>query len=299
MRFPPVRLPSAPLSVYILAMIPLIVLIPVIAHTPDAPTLDRSHPIITEVLYAVPPREQGDADQDGTRQATGDEFIELFNASDKPINLAGYRLIDGLPTKGKAAADTKSHIDFTLPQATLAPGQCAVIFNGFGASPKGNVGDKSAAKPANDNFHGALVFTMQCENQYQALSNANDMVVLLAPDGTALQCVRWDNREDSKAPNNNASDNKTSDNKTKKKSDRNTAKQTEPADKAAAEPARITQDAPKSSGSVTLQSLEGAFIPHIDTDATLFSPGRYQPKQSQSQPSTTKEAQTTTPDKPR
>lgn len=267
-------------------MNPLIVLLPVIAHTADSPTLDRTHPIVTEVLYAVPPREQGDADQDGTRQATGDEFVELFNAGDKPINLAGYRLVDGLPTKGKAATDDTSHIDFTLPEATLAPGQCAVIFNGFSSSPKGPVGDKSAAKPANDNFHGALVFTMQCDNQYQALSNSNDMIVLIAPDGTALQCVRWDNRDSDKP---------------KKKSSRADAKQTESADKAAAQPARITQDAPKSSGSVTLQSLEGQFIPHIDIDATLFSPGTYKPAKSQEQ-SKTKDKEvpsTTAPEKPR
>lgn len=242
-------------------MSPLLIILPVIAQTPPSATLDRAHPIITEVLYAVPPRDQGDADQDGTRQATGDEFIELLNAGDKPIDLAGYQLVDGLPTKGKAAGDDKSHLAFTFPKATLAPGQCAVVFNGFGGTPKGEVGDATAAKGANEHFHGALVFTMRCTTQYQALSNTNDMVVLLAPDGTALQCVRWDNRDDK--------DNTTS------KPQRGKTKQAQPADKAAPQPARVMHDAPKSSGSVTLTALDSAFVPHIDTDATLFSPGKF------------------------
>lgn len=267
-------MPNTPRSVYILTMSLLIALLPVIAQSPQSATLDRAHPVITEVLYAVPPREQGDADQDGTRQATGDEFIELFNASDKPLDLTGYQLVDGLPTKGKAANDSKSHIAFTFPKATLAPGQCAVIFNGFGGTPKGEVGDATAAKPANEHFHGALVFTMRCESQYQALSNTNDMIVLLAPDGSAIQCVRWDNRDDKETSTT--------------KPQRGKARQTEPADKAAPQPARVMHDAPKSSGSVTLTSLESQFVPHIDTDATLFSPGRF----------TLKNADAADPDKP-
>src|SRR5437870_5538652 len=45
------------------------------------------HPLITEILYAVPSGERGDANADGTRDAVGDEFIELTNPHDKPIQL--------------------------------------------------------------------------------------------------------------------------------------------------------------------------------------------------------------------
>jgi hypothetical protein len=262
-----------------LIMLPIFVAAIVPALAEPSPTPDRAHPIITEILYAVPTGPAGDADQDGNRSATGDEFIEIFNAGEKPINLEGYRLMDGLPTQGKAATDEKSHIDFTFPKATLAPKQTAVIFNGFGSTPKGEVGDATAAKAANDNFHGALVFSMKCNNQYQALSNSNDMVVLLAPDGTALQCVRWDNRDDEKREQANRSRRDTSgknsdSTKSGSKNSRNNSR-SQPADKAAPEAARVTQDAPKSTGSVTLTTIEGEFTPHMDQSATLFSPGQF------------------------
>jgi hypothetical protein len=61
---------------------------------PDKPLVPFPHPLITEVLYAVPSGKDGDADQDGKRSATGDEFIELINPHDKPINLKGYVLSD-------------------------------------------------------------------------------------------------------------------------------------------------------------------------------------------------------------
>src|SRR6185436_1093444 len=99
------------------------------------------------VLYAVP--KEGDADQDGTRSATGDEFIELVNPHDKPINLKGYSLSDGKwqekpqPKNDKPAAkpDSKgkqgekpksdssghrpeeSRIHFVFPELMLQPGE--------------------------------------------------------------------------------------------------------------------------------------------------------------------------------
>src|SRR5262245_25585994 len=52
------------------------------------------HPLISEVLYAVPSGPRGDANADGVRDAIGDEFIELVNPHDKPIQLKGYKLLD-------------------------------------------------------------------------------------------------------------------------------------------------------------------------------------------------------------
>ncbi len=52
------------------------------------------HPLITEVLAAVPSGARGDANGDGNRDAVGDEFIELVNPHDKPIQLKGYMLVD-------------------------------------------------------------------------------------------------------------------------------------------------------------------------------------------------------------
>jgi len=62
------------------------------------------HPLITEVLFNVPPGASGDADNDGIRSATGDEFVELVNPHDTPISLKGYILTDGRNTKRPDAA---------------------------------------------------------------------------------------------------------------------------------------------------------------------------------------------------
>jgi hypothetical protein len=183
----------------------------------------RVHPLITEVLYAVP--KEGDADQDGKRSATGDEFIELVNPGPKPINMKGYTLSNGRSpkqvekaekpkadpkdgagdkAKGSKAADKpkteghrpeESRIRFTFPELVLQPGEVVVVFNGFESSTPGPVGDTSAAAGKNEKFGGAYVFSMHCTSQYQALANAGDCVLLMDPDGNAVECVTWGSGE--------------------------------------------------------------------------------------------------------
>lgn len=78
---------------------------PTPAPAADKPLVPFPHPLITEVLYAVPGGKDGDADQDAKRSATGDEFIELINPHDKPINLKGYVLSDA---SSQASDDDKA-----------------------------------------------------------------------------------------------------------------------------------------------------------------------------------------------
>jgi hypothetical protein len=192
------------------------------APTPTAPAkaAAKAHPIITEVLYAVP--KDGDADQDGTRSATGDEFIELVNPTDKAINLKGYTLSNGKSAKAteksppkadpkpdakggksgdKPKGDSSGHrpdesrIRFTFPELTLQPGEVVVVFNGYESHTPGPVGDASAAAGKNEKFSNAYVLSMHCTSQYQALANAGDCVLLTDPDGNALECVLWGNSD--------------------------------------------------------------------------------------------------------
>ncbi|QQS07975.1 MAG: lamin tail domain-containing protein [Phycisphaerales bacterium] len=140
------------------------------------PLVKKPHPIITEILYAVPKGDDGDASQDGRRSATGDEFIELINPHDTSINLKGYAIVDGRPLKGPdakpaiepkgtgrggksttprgkgtpnpsdepggdstpATKKPKSRVIFTFPDLTLKPGEIVVVFNGFETTPKGS-----------------------------------------------------------------------------------------------------------------------------------------------------------------
>ena len=187
------------------------------AGAPAAPAAKR-HPVITEVLFAVP--KEGDADQDGMRSATGDEFIELVNPGDKPINLKGYTLSNGKSPEKKEKSEPKakpaekqekgkdkkgedkkgessghrpeeSRIHFVFPELVLGPGEVVVVFNGYESHTPGPVGDTKAAAGKNEKFSGAYVFSMHCASQYMALANAGDCVLLCDPDGNAVESVTW------------------------------------------------------------------------------------------------------------
>lgn len=151
----------------------------------DAAAVPFPHPIITEVLFAVPSGAAGDANKDGVRDAAGDEFIELINPHDQPIQLFGYTLTDSQePSKGQ--------MKFAFPALELAPGAVVVVFNGFGAKIADPVGDnRTPPRSVSDAFGGAWVFSMRCASNKTALGNAGDHVMLAAPDGTRVQRVWW------------------------------------------------------------------------------------------------------------
>ena len=143
------------------------------------------HPLITEVLYAVPSTGDADANKDGKRQVSGDEFVELVNPHDRSIELRGYTITDGSLT-------AKTTLRFTFPAMLLPPHAVVVVFNGHGSKIPGPVGDaKAAPVGVNDHFHKAAVFTMRIASTRVSFSNAGDAAVLKAPDGKLLQRVRW------------------------------------------------------------------------------------------------------------
>lgn len=232
------------------------------------PPVEFPHPLITEILYAVPKGDAGDANQDGKRSPTGDEFVELINPHDKPINLKGYVVCDALPLKGpdsdrpskadKKPADgapagvaekpKRSQVRFVFPDLTLQPGEIAVVFNGFESSIPGPVGDESAAAAKNDKFAGANVFTMRVKSSFASFANQGDCVALLAPDGRGVECVRWGTAaQDKKIP-----------------------------------AASLVEEAPESSGSVQRVKPWGKFVSHRDLpgDAGKLacSPGTFEIK---------------------
>jgi uncharacterized protein (TIGR03437 family) len=108
----------------------------------QAPLTVRAPLVINEILADVPPDNantasvEGDANHDGTRSSDDDEFVELLNNSDGPLDLSGVVVADSANNR------------FTFPAGTtLAAGQAAIIFGG-------------GLPPARDpSFGGALVFT--------------------------------------------------------------------------------------------------------------------------------------------
>jgi hypothetical protein len=162
-------------------------------------------PLISEVLYAVPTGGEGDANGDGVRHATGDEFIEIVNPHDRPIEIGGFTLSDKRASeRDKKGGMRSGAVRFTFPRCTLKPGQVAVVFNGCQANweqvkgPDGKVvglayvGDQTTA-PAGGHpaFDGALVFTMKITSDRTSLANTADWVLLSAPNGQPINLVKW------------------------------------------------------------------------------------------------------------
>ncbi len=234
------------------------------AATPAAerPAVDFPHPLITEVLYAVPTGEAGDANGDGSRHVTGDEFIELVNPHDKPIQLKGYCLTDrtgsqrdgpGREGKGASRGGAAQGIRFVFPSLELPSGGVAVVFNGNGQKWTGPVGDASRAPEAgNEKFHSAWVFTMKAASQRVALSNTGDLVLLSDPAGSPVQCVWWGKVDEKDRPGPPA------------------------AGQGPHESRVLVEEAPAvSGGSVERTGLgaRGDFRAHVRTGDVLFTPG--------------------------
>src|SRR2546428_1554754 len=82
--------------------------------TPQAATL-----IINEYLADPPSGAAGDANGDGTRDATQDEFIELVNNGTSSLAIGGFTISDAAQTR------------FTFPTGRIIPtGEGAVGFGG-------------------------------------------------------------------------------------------------------------------------------------------------------------------------
>ncbi len=157
-------------------------------RTTRHPPVKFPDPLITEVLYAVPGGAEGDANGDGLRSATGDEFVELINPHDKPIQLRGYTLTDGVSPKGGG----ESQIRFTFPPITLRPGQCVVVFNGYTGQDSEKIGDKRKdAVRGDEGVPPPVVLNMHAGSAYIAFSNTADLVLLTDPKGRAVQSVEW------------------------------------------------------------------------------------------------------------
>ena len=58
------------------------------------PSSSHATIMISEILADPPLGIEGDADGNGTRSSSGDEFVELFNNSLAPVDLTGWRLSD-------------------------------------------------------------------------------------------------------------------------------------------------------------------------------------------------------------
>jgi len=155
------------------------------------PLVEFPHPLITEIFFSVP-ASGGDASGDGQRSPAGDEFVELMNPHDRPINLVGYELSD---------RPTASQFRFRFPDLVLAPGEVAVVFNGHDCQWRGPVGDDLRAPEAPHGlFEGAWVFTARAASEYVSFANTAEFVLLTSPAGLPVHAIEWGHPDDTPPP---------------------------------------------------------------------------------------------------
>jgi hypothetical protein len=83
---------------------------------------------INEILADPPAEEAGDANRDGERSASDDEFIELVNCGGAPVDISGWVLSDAVSARHEFPGSTM----------TILPGEFVTVFGG--GAPTGFVG---------------------------------------------------------------------------------------------------------------------------------------------------------------
>ncbi len=119
--------------------------------------------IINEVLYDPPGGEAGDANGDGTRSASEDEFIEFVNDSDQPVDLSGFTLFDA----DMLETGTPRHV---FPEGTIIPPLGVYVLFG-GGSPSGDFGTATVAASSTGNMN---------------LNNADDKITIFDTEGNVF-----------------------------------------------------------------------------------------------------------------
>lgn len=117
--------------------------------------------VVNEFLADPPAGEAGDANRDGSRSASQDEFVELLNGGPDPVDLSGWTLEDEVAVRHQFA-----------PGTSLGPSDYLVVF--AGGTPTGFSGQVVTASS------GAL-----------GLNNAGDQVVLKNAQGQVVDQVAY------------------------------------------------------------------------------------------------------------
>src|SRR5262245_60663057 len=132
---------------------------------PAAP-LQAQALVINEYLADPPDGLAGDANGDGTRSASQDEFVELVNSGPEPLAIGGFTISDA------------AQVRFTFPAGTMVPaGEATVVFGG--GRPTGAFGNAAA---------NGLVFAVGGAGL--SLNNGADSIIV--KDNSGLEVARRD-----------------------------------------------------------------------------------------------------------
>jgi Lamin Tail Domain/IPT/TIG domain len=126
---------------------------------------------INEYLADPPDGLAGDANGDGTRDSADDEFIEVINRTNVPIDIGSYKISDA------------TQVRFTFPVGTIIPaGEAAVVFGG--GTPTGGFGNAQV---------NGLVFTTGSGGL--SLNNGGDTISLLDAANQVVEAITFTSAE--------------------------------------------------------------------------------------------------------
>ncbi|HEX8184123.1 MAG TPA: IPT/TIG domain-containing protein, partial [Blastocatellia bacterium] len=126
------------------------------------------NPLVVNEFLADPPEgSAGDANGDGTRSSSQDEFVEIVNRTAGPIDLSAYKLSDGEQVRHVFAAGT-----------LLPPFEALVVFGG--GSPSGRFGNAAENR---------LVF--KASSGGLSLNNGGDTIRLEDAQGGTVQEIKY------------------------------------------------------------------------------------------------------------
>ncbi len=128
--------------------------------------------LINELLADPPDGLAGDANHDGVRDSSQDEFIELVNTTDRDIDLSGHQLLTR-GTSGTTDIPRHRFADGTV----LSAGTAVVVFGGGNPDPTSNV------------FGGARILKASAGGL--SLVNSGAIVTLRDPAGSIVTFVSY------------------------------------------------------------------------------------------------------------
>jgi Tol biopolymer transport system component len=127
---------------------------------------------LNEVLVDPPPGTAGDANHDGTRDSSQDEFVEFVNATTRDLDISGYQLFTRSST---TTTDTLQH---TFAGGTILPACSAIVVFGGGTF-----------DPANPVFGGSQV--VKASTNGLSLTNSGGVVTLHNQSGAIVTFLSY------------------------------------------------------------------------------------------------------------
>jgi hypothetical protein len=138
-----------------------------VSNTVALNVLIKDSLVINEFLADPPETVAGDANADGARSPSQDEFIEIVNRTAAPLDLSGFKLSD---------AEAVRHV--FPPRTVLPPFEAAVVFGG--GSPGGQFGNAA---------ENGLVF--KASSGELSLNNGGDTIKLEDADGHIIEEIKF------------------------------------------------------------------------------------------------------------